>query len=54
LFQKNGQVEEIKFNRIDGIEPTEYENVAEALYNRWAGLQNRLEGTKGEDTVECE
>ena len=54
LFQKNGQVEEIKFNRIDGIEPTEYEDVAEALYNRWAGLQNRLEGTKGEDTVECE
>ena len=54
LFQKNGQVEEIKFNRIDGIEPTEYEDVAEALYNRWAGLQNRLEGTKEENTLECE
>ena len=54
LFQKNGQVEEIKFDRIDGIEPTEYENVAEALYNRWAGLQNRLEETKEENTLECE
>ena len=54
LFQKNGQVEEIKFNRINGIEPTEYEDVAEALYNRWAGLQNRLEGTKGVHILECE
>ena len=54
LFQKNGQVEEIEFNHIDGIEPTEYEDVAEALYNRWAGIQNQLEETKGEHTLECE
>jgi hypothetical protein len=49
LFQKNGQVEEIKFDRINGIEPMEYEDLAEALYNRWAGLQNRLEGTKSDN-----
>ena len=43
LFQKNGKVKEIEFDRIKGIEPIEYEDVAEALYNRWAGLQNRIE-----------
>ena len=35
-------VEEIPFDRIEGVEPREYEDVAEALYNRSAGLQNRL------------
>ena len=54
LFQKNGLVEEIKFDRINGIEPIEYEDVAEALYNRWAGLQNRLEETKDESELECQ
>lgn len=47
LFQKGCPVEEIKYNRIDGIEPPEYLDVAEELYNRAAGLQNRLEETKG-------
>ena len=35
-------VEEIPFDRIDGVEPKDYEEVAEALYNRSAELQNRL------------
>ena len=54
LFQKNGIVDEIKFDRIHGIEPIEYEDVAEALYNRWAGLQNRIEELKDESELECE
>lgn len=47
LFRKNGAagsaVEEIPFDRIEGIEPTDYEDVAEQLYNRSADLQNKLE-----------
>ena len=54
LFQKNGVVEEIKFDRIGGIEPIEYEDIAERLYNRWAGLQNKLEELKVESELECE
>ena len=46
-FQKDGKVEEIPYNRIDGVEPMEYLDVAEDLYNRSARLQNRLEETKG-------
>ena len=52
LFRKDGSasgstVEEIPFDRIEGVEPQDYEDVAEALYNRSADLQNRLEGTRG-------
>ncbi len=54
LFQKNGVVEEIEFDRIGGIEPIEYEDIAERLYNRWAGLQNKLEELKVESERECE
>ena len=47
LFRKNGAagsaVEEIPFDRIEGIEPTDYEDIAEQLYNRSADLQNKLE-----------
>ncbi len=48
LFRKNSDdaastVEEIPFDRIEGIEPREYEDVAEVLYNRSADLQNQLE-----------
>ncbi|MCY4567101.1 MAG: AAA family ATPase [Candidatus Poribacteria bacterium] len=46
-FQKDGKVEEIPYNRIDGVEPMEYLDVAEDLYNRSARLQNRLEEVKG-------
>ncbi len=50
LFRRDGTsegstVEEIKFNRIEGVEPSDYEDVAEELYNRSADLQNRLEET---------
>ncbi len=50
LFSRAGTsggstVEEIPFDRIEGVEPRDYEDVAEALYNRAADLQNRLEET---------
>ncbi len=38
-------VEEIPFDRTEGVEPAEYADVAEALYNRSAGLQNQLAET---------
>ena len=42
-------VEEIPFDRVEGVEPRDYEEVAEALYNRSAELQNRLaEAERGE------
>ena len=47
-FQKDGKVSEIPYNRIDGVEPMEYLDVAEDLYNRSARLQNRLEAAKGD------
>ena len=44
-------VREIPFDEIEGIEPEEYETVAETLYNRSADLQNRLqEAAAGGDT----
>ena len=57
LFRKDGSdsgstVEEIPFDRTEGVEPRDYEDVAEALYNRSADLQNRLEETKGEAAAE--
>lgn len=36
-------VEEIPFNTSESLEPQEYEDVEEELYNRAASLQNRLE-----------
>ncbi|MCY4553537.1 MAG: AAA family ATPase [Candidatus Poribacteria bacterium] len=51
-FQKDGKVEEIPYNRIDGVEPMEYLDVAEDLYNRSARLQNRLEEMKGDNERE--
>ena len=36
-------VEEIPFDRSEGVEPAEYDDVAEELYNRAADLQNKLE-----------
>ena len=36
-------IEEIPFDRIEGVAPPDYEDVAEELYNRSAHLQNRLE-----------
>ena len=53
-FQKSGKVEEIPYDRTNGVEPMEYLDVAEDLYNRSARLQNRLEETKGESKDEYE
>ena len=59
LFRKDetsasSTVEEIPFDRIEGVEPREYEDVAETLYNRSAGLQNRLAETRKETEHEHE
>ena len=35
-------VDEIPFDRIEGVEPSDFEDVAEELYNRSTELQNRL------------
>ena len=40
-------VREIQFDRIEGIGPPDYEDVAESLYNRSAELQNRLAEADG-------
>ena len=53
-FQKDQPVKEIRFDHTVGIEPEDYEDLAESLYNRWAGLQNQLEETKSESELECE
>lgn len=48
------RVEEIPFDRVEGVEPRDYEAVAEALYNRSAELQNQLaeaEGNKREQNI---
>ena len=47
LFRKGqagggSTVDEIAFDRIEGVEPSDFEDVAEELYNRSAELQNRL------------
>ena len=47
-------VTEIPFDLIGGIEPLEYLDIAEDLYNRSAGLQNRLEDAKGDNGLESE
>ena len=53
-FQKDQPVKEIQFDHTVGIEPEDYEDVTESLYNRWAGLQNRIEELKDESERECE
>ena len=51
LFQNDASddgstIQEIKFDRVNGIEPSDYESISEGLYNRSADLQNRLEEVK--------
>ena len=53
-FQRDGNVEEIAYDHINGVEPMEYLDVAENLYNRSARLQNRLEEAKGDNKRECQ
>ena len=48
LFQKDSgtmssTVSEIEFDPVEGIEPADYEDVADQLYNRSADLQNRMQ-----------
>ena len=53
-FHKDKPVTELPFDLIEGIEPEDHLDIAEDLYNRSAGLQNRIEETKGRDAVESE
>ena len=53
LFRKSGDsvgsmVKEIPFDPNDGVEPEEYSDIAEELYNRSANLQNGLEEIAGD------
>ena len=45
-------IQEIPFDRSEGVEPAEYDDVAEALYNRAADLQNKLEESRGGQSAE--
>ena len=45
--EAGSRVEEIPFDRVEGVQPRDYEEVAEALYNRSAELQNRLAEKEG-------
>ena len=53
-FHKGEPVTELPFDLVEGIEPEEHLDIAEDLYNQSAGLQNRIEETKGRDAVESE
>ena len=51
-FHKHEPVTERPFDLVEGIEPEDHLDIAEDLYNQSAGLQNRIEQTKGSDAVE--
>ena len=53
-FHKNKPFTELPFDLVEGIEPEDHLDIAEDLYNQSAGLQNRIEQTKGSDAVESE
>ena len=53
-FQTDKPVEEIKFDRIEGIEPLDYGKVAEKLYNRSVDLRTSLREKMGDNTSEQE
>ena len=51
LFRRHGTdrgstVQEIPFDRSEGVEPSDYDDVADELYNRAADLQNRLDESR--------
>ena len=48
-FQADGIVKHIPFDRTEGIEPTDYEDVADKLYDRSVRLQDLLEEVDRED-----
>ena len=51
-FQPDGIVTEIEYNRVDGVDPEEYIDVASDLYNRSARLQNWLVQTEDDQQHE--
>lgn len=51
-FQPDGVVTEIEYNRVDGVDPEEYIDVASDLYNRSARLQNWLVQTEDNQSHE--
>ena len=51
-FHKEKPVERLHFTNIDGIEPLDYEDLAQDLYNRSAGLHNQLAETESDNTNE--
>ena len=53
-FRTDKPVEEISFEHIAGIEPEEYGEVAEKLYNRSVDLRTQLEDATGGTEVEQE
>ncbi len=53
-FREDEPVKEIEFEHIAGIEPEEYGEVAEELYNRSVDLRTQLEETVGGTEVEQE
>ena len=53
-FHKNKPVTKLPFDLVEGIEPEDHLDIEEDLYNRSAGLQNRIEEKKGGDAVESE
>ena len=46
--EQGSTMQVIPFDRSEGVEPAEYDDVAEALYNRAADLQNKLEESRGD------
>ena len=54
LFRTDASVREIPFEHIAGIEPEEYGEVAEELYNRSVDLRTQLEEAEGGIEVEQE
>ncbi len=53
-FHKNKPVTELPFDLTEGIEPEDHLDIEEDLYNRSAGLQNRIEEKKGGDASEIQ
>ena len=51
---RGSTVREVPFDRVGGIEPSDYEDIAEELYNRSAELQNRLEEAGDTDAGDTE
>ena len=49
-FQKDGSVKQIPFDRTEGVEPKDYEDVADKLYNRSVNLQDLLEKVDPENS----